>query len=316
MAKYWQQTILDELVNLLKAGELYLFAGAGVSCLAGLPSWKKLLTQFSEAYKKLSNNDRNVVEELPGLLRNCNTVIVDHLLSLGIEGQKLYSKILVSNFCGDCYSDVHRWLLELPFAGYVTTNYDLCFENTCRKKNLKPNLINCSRFCYPRNQFDCNGRDIGGLRQNKPFLLHMHGCIEHNGRYDMDNIILTNNQYGKFYKTAEMNRIYDDCFYEHVLILGTSLKDPYFVNKFREKRGLGSTTNIVNRKKCYVVRHEDEKSQSPNSDKIALDVVYDYFGDWNNGLRNMVSELSEDYKGKVSRPNEIQAIEFGKKATK
>jgi len=295
--------MLDELVRLLIEGKLYLFAGAGVSCLAGLPSWKKLLKEFAGGYEGLPNNDKNIVKELPALIENCETVIIDHLLGLGTEGQRKYAEILKNTFRQDVCSDVHEWLIELPFAGYITTNYDLCFEKACLKRNLKLNLIDGRRFCYPPHRFEHDAKNIRDLSGCEgPFLLHMHGCIEHNGKYDVDNIILTRRQYYDFYNKPEMDCIYDNCFYEHILIVGTSFSDPYFMNKFKERRGHISATNIANRKKCYVLRHSSEMSKSPHSDEVSLDIVYAYFDDViDAGLRNMINELRHAYMERTSQ---------------
>ncbi len=302
MAKYWKDTILNDLVELLKRGDLYVFAGAGVSCLAGFPSWQDLLEMFASAYRMLPNKDRNIENELAILVAKCDTAIIDLLLGLGTEGQKKYGEVLTTVLKKHSCDPVHEWLIELPFAGYITTNYDLCFEEACRKKGLRVDLAGNRRFCYPRNQFDHSPTpaDVTDLSAGGgPFLLHMHGCPEYDGKYDIENIILTNAQYAKFYNRDDMECIYDKCFYANVLVLGTSLNDPYFMNKLREKRGPGSTTNLANRKTCYVIRPEREKSESPHSDKQQLDFEYDYFQDMQGGLRNMIGELWQKYTTEV-----------------
>ncbi len=265
MATYWEDPILDALIRLLKQGSLHVFAGAGVSCLAGFPSWGDLLARFADAYRALPNKDRDIENELPTLVKKCDTVIIEHLRALGIEGRKKYAEVLTDIFGQHVCDQVHEWLIELPFAGYITTNYDLCFEEACHRKNTKTELLDGRRFCYPRHAFEQAPRDVKDLTANGgPFLLHMHGCIEHNGKYDLDNIVLTGNQYTTFYYKPEMDHIYDTCFYGNVLVLGTSMTDPYFMQKLKEKRGPGTDTNIANRKTCYVVRPASEKSGSPH----------------------------------------------------
>lgn len=304
MTKYWNQTILDELVQLLRDGKLYLFAGAGVSQLAGYPSWKELLEQFSDKYKAIPKASVNTVppDELLNLIERCDIGIIDHLTSLGTDGIKACNRILRNIFFqNNNYDKVHRHLLELPFAGYITTNYDRCFESAVQACNIKVSLINNSWFCYPKNDFDNSPNALQQLTQKNPFLLHMHGCIECNGRQDVSNIILSNYQYGKFYKEQEMNIISNKCSYEHLLILGTSLKDPYFMNDVKFKRTPSDPTNLANRKKWFVVRHTKEKSNTTISDEKLLEIAYDYFNDYSNGLKNMIEELADAYRSASSK---------------
>jgi len=297
MAKYWDDMILQELVQLLRDGKLYLLAGAGLSQLAGYPSWEELLKQFANAYKSIPTANQKLVDELPTLVANNEIGIIEQLLSLGIHGTKEYAKILKNNFFGNYkYDVVHQYLLDLPFAGYITTNYDLCFESASKAQNKKVELTDSNWFCYPKNKYDYAANKIEDLRSKKPYLLHMHGCVERNGRVDVDNIILIPCQYGDFYKNSMMNVISDTCFYENLLILGTSLKDPYFMKEFRYKRSPSSRSNVANREKCFVVRHRKEKSVTPVNDETLHGIVYDYFDDYKSGLKNMIEELASAYK--------------------
>ena len=83
MAKYWDDMILQELVQLLRDDKLYLFAGAGLSQLAGYPSWQELLEQFANAYKSIPTSNQKIVDELPTLVADNDIGIIDQLLSLG-----------------------------------------------------------------------------------------------------------------------------------------------------------------------------------------------------------------------------------------
>jgi len=210
------------------------------------------------------------------------------------------------------FDDTHKLLLELPFAGYVTINYDRCFEDCCSHYALKPSLLDAGWFCYPRNKFLTNANPIDNLGRQRPYILHMHGCILANGLLDLDNIILRREHYNQFYDKDEMNVIYNSWVYENTLFLGTSLSDPYFQIVFDRKRNSTSVTALANRKDSYVVcpRPEDEDERKCSaSDKDLLGIEYIYFADKENGLRNIVRELwqaFEDSKASVIPDGEIR----------
>lgn len=297
MATYWKPDILSENVSHLQEGNLHLFAGAGLSKLAGFPLWEDLLERFANAYCDLPNAKPKIKEAMPFLVNRRRLDVIDHLIE---AGKKEYVGILkdVFNRKG-VFDNTHKYLLELPFAGYITINYDRCFEDCCRQYNLKPSLLNSGWFCYPLNQFIRNPHPISNLRTQNPYILHMHGCIMAEDRIDLDNIILTNEQYRQFYNNDDMNEIYDNWVYENTLFLGTSLSDPYFKMVFDRKRYSTNVTALANRKDSYVVcplpEDEDELKCSV-SDTELLGIKYIYFTDMENGLRNIIKELWEAFE--------------------
>jgi len=297
MAACWEPTVLSELVSHLANGSLHLFAGAGLSVLAGFPRWEDLLKKFASAYERIPNFQQKFSEELPEMVSSQRIDIVDFLIDCGFEGKKQYAQILRETFFAQKrFHSVHERLLGLPFSGFITTNYDRCFEDCASQRDIKPYLANSRWFCYPPHQHVENPNPFQNIDGSEPYLLHMHGCIEANGKVEAENIILSEKQYHEFYEKPEMKGLWTKCFYHNILFLGTSMKDPFFQIVFNKVRSSSSSTNIANRKRCYFVFPESEKRGCPAIDEQRYDVIYSYFADWDKGLEDMIGELDWFYR--------------------
>lgn len=291
MASYWQPEVLEEVANLLKRRELFLFAGAGLSCLARYPSWTELLAKFADAYKELPARNREIENELHALVKRKNIDIVSHLKSLGDPGEDAIVKVLQEEFNKHRTSEVHKTLVRLPFAGYVTTNYDRCLETACSGISHAADLIGRRWYCFPQHRCTSH-KDLNEIYNGERFLLHMHGCLYSNGHIDSKNIILRRDQYLTFYKQDAMKRIYEELFLQPLLILGTSFNDPWFLTRLYEARGNYSPDLRAERKTCYLLLPEDERPEHEASDSSVYGVQFSYFSKSDpNALENMVREL-------------------------
>ncbi len=252
MPNHWDEEIFHKVLDQLCKGDLYLFAGAGLSMIAGMPSWNTLIGKFADAYIKQAV-DQGLAEDIKrmakddGLDTRDRLGIVSHLIGLGNKGQDDLANILSDSLKITNYQalEIHEKLLKLPFKGYITTNYDLCFEEATKKYNCQYELIGNRWFVYPKHQ--CAKTDIEDLLASEMsnFLLHMHGCLEHEGREDFENIILSPEQYSKHYIREPMiKRIFDQMLLKHILILGCSMSDPWFMHEFLSIRGGESLNNV------------------------------------------------------------------------
>lgn len=307
MAEYWDKNILDEIVELLKEEKLYLFAGAGLSCLAGLPSWGELLNQFAEAYKGQLDADPGVIKEIEYLVESKDIVIINHLINTA-NGEDIYIDILRKNFTKPKYDITHKNMLELPFKGYMTINIDNCFETACKEYGIKQELINHRWFCFPEHR--CFPQNYNELHnENQQFLFHMHGCVIHKGEYEFENLILEHSQYDKFYSSNMMRSFFEKFLMKHILFIGTSMKDAYFMHKLKSVRSQVKRNARYIRKTCYVILPRSEESNTPNSDRDEYDINYIYYKNNDHALiRDMIIELKEEYEGasmisKVAEPS-------------
>ena len=292
MGSYWEPDVLSDIIPLLREKKLYLFAGAGLSCLAGYPSWEELLKQCSEAYRCLHLRDPEIVKELDSLVQKRDLAIVTHLLLLGQQGEDAFMKVLTNTFGPPGRtSNVHRILVGLPFAGFITINYDRCFEIAAEEAKRASDLTGERWFCYPKHRAATN-MQFDNLNTGSRFLLHMHGCFYHNGIIDSQNIILTKQQYSQFYDTPEMNVIYNQLMYKPMLLLGTSFEDRNILQKLYECRGHHDRDIRAQRGKFYLVIPRSEKSDIEHSQSEEYGVKFSYFDrDDPNAIKNMVNEL-------------------------
>jgi len=141
-----------------------LFIGAGVSCEVGFPSWTQLMREIVALgleRQRLRNGDVKVVESL---LKSG-----DYLAA----GEVLRGKLgrLVDDFLRRRFATLpphfgsYEYLVRLPYAGIITTNYDACIETAYAKHFGSPLLT--LHLEEPEH--------IGAIGRGEPFLLKLHG---------------------------------------------------------------------------------------------------------------------------------------------
>ncbi len=296
MAKYWDNTTLEELVQLLTEGRLHLFAGAGLSCLAGYPTWTELLKQFADAYKLLPNKDEALERELPYLLESTKSALAipQHLCNTG-EGNYEFSKILRKNFEKTITTKSHELLLKLPFAGYITINYDRCFEEAAKKVVVCKELASTRWFCFPPHK-EIPSSNLDEMYNRKRFLLHMHGCLYYEDRIDTHNIILTKAKYHEFYDRNEMKMIYNKMLCNNpVLYFGTRFDDPWFMEELYKVRGHDDRDKVLERESAYVILPISEQCNTERNDELEYGIKYMYFDKENDGLMRLIEELFDTW---------------------
>lgn len=309
MAKLWKQSTLNEILRLLEDGKLYLLVGAGLSKLAGYPLWDEMLKDFADEYKNTSIESSRPIsdaayQELLRLAASKDPIVTTRLCMLGTEGLKGYGKVLLKHFYSERHVEPHEALLGLPFAGYLTINYDRCLESAWKKVRGCV-CSNSEWLCFPPHEKSAwqNIGDIMNCTKNNAFILHIHGCIYHQDWLDIENIILNNKQYTKYYADNYVNglqKIFDNILNQNVLILGTSFKDPYFFDRFLDSRDPSDANRVNRRKKAYIIFHRgetDENNYNPITDKDVLDLEHIYYeGEREEGLKGLISELKEAYE--------------------
>jgi hypothetical protein len=154
----------------------------------------------------------------------------------------------------------------MPFRGLVTTNYDTCFESACRKYGVCPELLDMRWFCFP--EYNKRTIDMKKLFDGNKFLLHMHGCFCYGESFEIENIILAPSQYMKFYRREEIRTIISTLSKKHVVFVGTSLTDRYFLDAVRELRKPRNDNERANSKAwfklcdngkdCFEMRDEED----------------------------------------------------------
>ena len=240
-----------ELIDLVASEEAILIVGAGSSARVGYVTWNGLL------------------EELEDLANRCGTgldqtrkgdelayakAIKSHIEKTDDIGK--YYDLLYELFQPNAqgYDEFHRLLIDLPFRGILTTNYDTVLEAALSGKKIEAQLA--GKEIPPIDESPLViGQDAPRLihefllaRNNDPHIpqriAHLHGIY----RYQ-ESIILSADDYIKKYglrveQTSE-NKGNEDRWTLHrkllwavlatrrVVFVGFSMEDPYF-NKMLE----------------------------------------------------------------------------------
>jgi hypothetical protein len=206
----------ESLVEHLRKGRCVLFAGAGMSAWAGLPSWTELLKKLA---KKMVDEESGQVDsaELDEMIAGGKLLEVaqyckDRLPPLSYNG--VVSTALHAVAAG--IPTPHQIIIELPFAAIVTTNYD---------KVIEQSYIRAGR-AWPMTLTHKDTEDLSKLLfENRFFILKAHGDIDR-----IDTLILTASDYremihGNLAFSAMFSAL---LLTKAILFIGYSIKDPDF----------------------------------------------------------------------------------------
>ena len=80
---------LERAAKLLFEGKLYLLAGAGLSCRAGIPGWSDLLNYFASEYEKRPYHSMMRAEEIKMFAKKKDLELFELiLLDYNLKNQK------------------------------------------------------------------------------------------------------------------------------------------------------------------------------------------------------------------------------------
>lgn len=133
-----------------------IFVGAGVSMVAGCPSWddlEKKIREYAEFYEP------------------CPTLrafdICKKKLGTGLFHEKLHE--IISEI--KTPSSIHEILARLPISVFVTTNYDNLLEKAIKQERGEDNVKIILKNSSILNQIPFN-------TNSKSLVIKIHGCIE------------------------------------------------------------------------------------------------------------------------------------------
>nr|WP_314785723.1 SIR2 family protein [uncultured Capnocytophaga sp.] len=233
----------ESLFQSISKGEVVLWAGAGLSLYAGLPSGARLREILYEGLTPLEKEEVRKNSDLSHL--------TDEICKL--KGNRNYIiKVLTSTFTKDFSStETHKIISKIPhFKNIITTNYDRLFENVYGNKlNL---IFSDSHTPY--------------IDDKKVNLFKIHGDLS-----DPDSIIITKSDYNRFFENdTEQNTIWNIIkgivATKSILFIGYNLEDSnveVIFNKIKNKTG-------KNGKECYFVAPYISPIKSVNLEKANI----------------------------------------------
>lgn len=204
------------LAQYLSEGRCVLFVGAGLSMWAGMPSWGGLLERLSEEATE-GDPDGEAAHELARLREDGAYLQVGEYCREQL-GEFRFLELLRSTLRPTSREvpAPHRLLVDLPFAGIVTTNYDPLIETAFeRLGRSRPRVL---------THEDTTG--LGSLLfDRRPFVLKAHGDLDRPA-----TLVLTARDYREvIHANPAFAEVFSAILLTHsILFLGYSLSDPDF----------------------------------------------------------------------------------------
>ena len=213
----------NELVEIAsKKDKLVVFAGAGVSTLAGIPIWEKLLKGLETKLSKstITKNIDNVnPEKYPEIAQKIYNVFEKKYKDRGEKFQEAFKDILSASEWD--YSPSQLNIIHVC-KHIVTTNFDDTFDYAFKDYNRFSN-----KTIHPETQI-LPRFDPQRFTSQSACTVYLHGCKT------SDEFIFTEKQYKKHYETPlPPSPVIEFCEYlykyNHLLFIGFGFTDRNFV---------------------------------------------------------------------------------------
>jgi len=202
------------LVRYLREGRCVLFCGSGLSAWAKLPTWTTLLEEIVGELSAELPDDADAAE-LNRLLKAGKLLeVADHCKEkLG----RRYNDILSERLRGATgeIPEPHKVIVQLPFSGIITTNYDKLLERSY-----------ASVGSTPKTPTHTDTETLGPLLFDQSFfILKAHGDIDR-----PESMVLTTRDYQEIiHANPAFNSIFSAILLtKAVLFVGYSINDPDF----------------------------------------------------------------------------------------
>lgn len=158
-----------ELVDSIRSGDCVLFAGAGLSARAGVPTWNQFLNDlltFASGQQIIDPSDAASLSA--ALKEGARNAAADGLVHAFGSRREMLEGFLRDTFPQkQSLSRSHDLLAQIPFAAVVTTNYDDLLEESF------PEFTTAGLY----TPTDAEAL-LDALSQRRPFILKLYGIIQ------------------------------------------------------------------------------------------------------------------------------------------
>ena len=206
---------LAALANYIRERKCVLFVGAGLSRAAGLPDWGSLMRTIVDT-TKLESATPEAAEELEALFDRGKFIeLADQCRELSPG----YFHTILREILGITVepTELHRAIVETPYACIVTTNFDTLLEDAYARHSGRG---------LPRTPTGTELANQGTLLLDGAFfILKAHGTLQHD-----ESMVFTADDYRRItYDNPAFQTFLSALLLSHaVLFVGYSLNDPNF----------------------------------------------------------------------------------------
>jgi len=249
--------VFIELTECIREGRCVAFIGAGISKPI-YPSWEELIDELCDACgcPKLSETERMNPERLRKKADECK-----------LTNPRKYKETLWRIFSGKKTQTrkAYNFLTMLPFASYVTTNFDTLLRDASGED------ID-GVYCYP---------DLPSHKLSKRSIFYIHGIIEKDGKCRVDSLVLGEESFQKAYSNDSLlpSFLKNLFTYYPVVFLGFSLRDPSIqsvlqsANKIRREIANDKNLSLDNLPKRYILLPKAERTDNRRFEELGVRVI-------------------------------------------
>jgi hypothetical protein len=214
---------LLKLRETVASGEAIAFVGAGAS--AGLyPLWTQLINLLADKAVERGFADRSQASQWKKSGATPQAIAMGIKRTLGEAGLgRLLYEIFSPRAGADekLFTPTHEALLQIPFKGYITTNYDPGLVEA--RRVVRQDVANTSYATWKDGdpvQRWCSGEVF--QPRNCP-ILFAHGCHDRS-----ETIVLTSDDYHAAYGSGAYRRLFDTLWLrERLVFVGFGFSDPW-----------------------------------------------------------------------------------------
>ena len=215
-----------------------LFAGAGMSKMAGFVNWPELLKDIAEELGLNIDKEHDLIS------------VAQYHVNENKGRAKLNRKIL-EEFSHEAESTPnHRIISQLPITTIWTTNYDTLIEDALRSNNKVPDV---------KHEVE----QLATTRPKRDVVVYkMHGDVHHPAK-----AVLTKEQYELYYKTHEhfITALNGDLISKTFVFIGFSFTDPNL--NYVLSRLTGSFGENTRQHYCFIKKNKRGKDEDEDISK-------------------------------------------------
>jgi hypothetical protein len=235
-ARPGNEEALQIMETTLRRGTALAFVGAGAS-LPLYPTVRRFIEEMLAYANSLERIDGARREYLASkVAEDQASVLAEVRKALGESGFATFIKLMFSreSIDGRGYSPTHFALVNLPFRGFLTTNFDSGLERAQQRLHPDVDVVVAD---WRSDAVEAWADRLPSPDSSIRPVLHLHGFAE-----EPQGIIFENASYAATGKDEPMRRLWRDLLLNHDLIfVGTSFQDVWLRSLAKEVRGANPT---------------------------------------------------------------------------